>query len=139
MVLRGIGESPALPMVETDNILHIAEGARQAMIEAERSAIHANNSDLSIMAKLKYYDDHYFENRKMQRILENRMKAYEDRLARILEFLHDEGVFDGNKLLREIEKEQAQPGTGTNKEKELPEIPESYTLWKGIKSLFKDE
>lgn len=147
LALKGALESPALPMVETENLLHIAEGARQAMIEAENSARRANESDLSIAVKLKYYDDHYFENRRMQRILEARMKRFEERLMRILEYFDSEGVIDGNRMLNKLDAEERaqaelqardaqKTGEGSTQRTTLPATP---TLWEMFKEVIKGD
>jgi DNA-binding transcriptional MerR regulator len=123
IALRGVVESPALPMVETENILHIAEGARQAMIEAEKSAQRANEILLTIEERLTRYSDSSSYVSKQNRILEARMKRYEDRLARLLEYFDEMDVIDGDKMLRKFEAEERAQAELQSREKERGGIP----------------
>lgn len=90
--LDGVIENHTLPDGEFENVLQIAEAARLAQIEAEKSARRANESYLGIESRLKYYHDKYLETQKKNIELEARLKHMETMYKIILKELDFEEV-----------------------------------------------
>lgn len=92
--LAGVIESHALPVGDFENVLQLAEAARLAQIEAEKSAQRANESQLGISDRLKYYDNQYFEFKKRIKILEEENERQKKNMQRVLSALDHEGLLD---------------------------------------------
>lgn len=129
LALDGVIESHALPVSEFENMLQIAEAARLAQIEAEKSAQRANESLLGIESRLRYYSDKYFETRQMNRELEARIKWLESHVKIILKDLGFEKV-----------REPAQPiPPAQGKPPTPPAPPTAPSLWEMFKQVMKGD
>jgi DNA-binding transcriptional MerR regulator len=118
------GEIPSaeLPFSEFESVVQIAEAARQAKVDAEKSAARARQHLLDMEDRLKRYTRQMFETREDLQKLATLVNAYTGQLNVVLDAMESEGLIEKVKRAPTWVQASAIPESPTNNTTDLPQI-----------------